>query len=244
MGVTDMKNGKPIIGLTCSYEKNESTDRIFIMHGYLETIRHFGGIPVILPAEGSREELEFLVDQCDGILLTGGDDIDPAAFGEEVWNDTVNLTPVRDERETWVCEFAEKRKLPMLGICRGIQMMNVYFGGSLYQDIPSQLETEVKHRMEEPYHRSCHNCVLEKNSPMYELIGEETIGVNSHHHQSVKAVAPGFEVMGRCEDGVIEAIYAPGERFLWGVQWHPERIWDIETSSAKVFEAFVGACKK
>ena len=243
-GVTDLKNGKPIIGLTSSYEKNEKNDRVFLPHDYLEAIRHFGGIPILLPVEGSEEEWELLLDLCDGILLTGGNDIAPAIYGEEKWNDTVEVTPERDQGEMKICELAVKRKLPMLGICRGIQLMNVYFGGTLYQDIPSQLKTGEKHRMEEPYHRSCHNCVLEKDSPLYTLVGEAVVGVNSHHHQSVKTIAPGFSPMGCCEDGVIEAIYNPNEKFAWGVQWHPEKIWDIEPSSAKVFEAFIEACKE
>ncbi len=240
-----MNNKKPIIGLSSSYEKDEKYDRIYLNHSYLDTIRHFDAIPLILPVEGTREELETLIDMCDGVLLTGGDDIDPKLYGEEILNDTVSLTPDRDKGEAVICDLAVERDLPMFGICRGIQMMNVYFGGSLYQDIPAQIETEVKHSMVAPFHRCCHDVVVEKDSPLHKLVGRDVIGVNSHHHQAVKAVAPGFIAMGHCpDDGVIEAICNPDKKFVWGVQWHPERVWDIEDASTKVFEAFVEACKK
>ena len=238
-----MRYHKPIIGLTSSYKKTDKTDFVFSNHNYLNSIRRFGGIPLIIPTEGEDEELEVLVGMCDGILLSGGDDIDPALYGEEALNDTLELIPVRDAVERKVCDLAVKRGLPMFGICRGIQMMNVYFGGSLYQDSPTQIETDIKHRMEPPAHRTCHKCVIEKGTPLHDLIGLEEIGVNSHHHQAVKRVAPGFEVMGHSEDGIIEAIYDPAKTFVWGVQWHPERIWDIEDSSAKLFEAFIEVCK-
>ena len=237
-----MKNGKPVIGLCSSYEKNEKEDRIFLNHAYLEAIRHFGGIPLVIPAEAGEEEQAFLLSQCQGLLLTGGDDIDPALYGETILNETVQPAPERDSGELRLCAMAMARNMPLLGICRGLQILNVFLGGSLYQDIPSQMETTMPHKMERPFERVIHTCNLEPDSPLYALTGRETIGVNSFHHQAVKNVAPGLAVMGRAADGIVEAVWKPDCKFLWAVQWHPEMIWPLEESSQTIWEAFIHAC--
>lgn len=238
-----MNHTKPIIAITSSYLKNEEQDFVFLNHTYLNAIRHFGGIPVILPVDGTTEEWALLLDQCSGVIFSGGNDLDPALYGEEKLNDTVVPAPERDANELKILEMALARELPILGICRGIQLLNVYFGGTLYQDIPTQFPTQERHQMDKPYIRTSHQCLLEPGSPLHTLLGCDAIGVNSHHHQCVKDAAPGFAVMGRCPDGVVEAMWHTGKPFLWAVQWHPEKIWHIEPSSAKLFEAFIGACK-
>lgn len=238
-----MFNGKPVIGLTASYKPDSWTDQHILNESYFHAVRHFGGIPLLIPVLLEQDELEYLLSQCDGLILTGGVDLDPELFGESLLNDTVVITRERDVAEYAVLDMAVKKDIPILGICRGIQTLNVYFGGTLYQDIPAQCPSDVLHRMEAPYHRTCHSCIVDAGSPLHTLTGRDTFGINSHHHQAIKELAPGFVAMGRCEDGVIEAICDPSKPFRWGVQWHPERIWDIEENSAKIFEVFISACK-
>lgn len=235
-----MYNGKPVIGLTGSFKPDDWSPQHFLNESYFHAIRQFGGIPVLIPVLADKEELEYLLSTLDGLVLTGGDDIDPVLFGEAILNDTVKLCPERDRAEYDALRLAVQRDLPILGICRGVQVMNVYYGGTLWQDIPAQLSGCGQHRMEAPYHRTAHLCIPEKGTP----IGKwGTFGVNSHHHQAIKDVAPGYLCMGKGEDGIIEAIYDPVHRFRWGVQWHPERIWDIEQTSAEVFRAFIQSCQ-
>lgn len=236
-----MYNGKPVIGLTCSFRPHEWTAQHYLNHSYVDTIRHFGGIPVLLPVMAQRDELEYLMSGLDGLVLTGGDDMDPVLFGETILNDTVQLCPERDQAEYEVLKLAVSRDLPILGICRGVQVMNVFFGGDLYQDIPAQIPGCGRHRMDEPYHRTEHSCVPAPETPMADW---GSFGVNTHHHQAIRNVAPGYRCMGKAEDGIIEAIYDPDHKFRWGVQWHPERIWDIADTSAEVFRAFIKSCRK
>lgn len=238
-----MTEKKPVIGVSSSFSGKEYAELVSINQNYLEAVRHAGGIPLVIPVDASEAEMAFLLDQCDGMVLTGGADIDPRLYGEEILNDSVSISPVRDRGEKILCALAEKRGFPMLCICRGVQYLNVYYGGDLYQDIPAQLETDIAHRMAEPYRRTCHRCLLEVGSPLRDLLGADEISVNSHHHQAIRKVAPGFEIMARCDDGIIEAIWKPDHKFLWGLQWHPEKIWDMDVPSARIFRAFMDACR-
>ena len=234
---------KPVIGISTGYQKNAKYDRVFLNHNYLAAVRYHGGIPLLIPSEADDAERAALLALCDGVILSGGADLNPASYGEKILNDTVKFSDIRDAAEMRLCAMVMERKLPLLGICRGAQVINVYFGGTLYQDIPAQLETTVQHKMEPDDRTSRHSCAITPGSPLAQVLGTESVGVNSHHHQAIKDVAPGFAVMGRCEDGIIEAIWKPDETFLWALQWHPEKIFDLDQPSCRIFDAFIHACR-
>ena len=215
---------------------------------YRQSILHVGGeVRVIDPPMTVHEAL----DGASGLLLTGGEDVDPARYGEERHPTVVHVTPSRDAFEIALIKEARKRNLPMFAICRGIQVLNVACGGSLVQDIPSQLAGAIEHNLAAPPHQSlelCHEVWIEKDSLMARLMrerlsGSDTCEVNSRHHQSIKDLAEGFRVVATAPDGVIEAVEDPAARFCVAVQWHPENFW--RTGEFRpLFEGFLEAGDK
>ena len=145
--------------------------------------------------------------------------------------------------ERLVLEDAMKKDKPILGICRGIQMINALLGGTLYQDLPTQHPSDIDHHQTPPYDVPVHDVIIKKDSPLYECLGSDRISVNSYHHQAVKDVAPCLEVMAESEDGIVEALYKPSYSFLWAVQWHPEFSYKKDGNSRKIFKAFVSNFK-
>ena len=181
----------------------------------------------------------------DGLLLTGGGDVDPALFGEPPHETFVAAEPGRDEHEMALVKAALEARLPVFAICRGVQVMNVACGGSLIQDIPSDVGSSVTHQVAMPKNALAHEVWVNRGSLLWSLLedrleGGDTCMVNSRHHQAVKAVAPGFVVGATAPDGVVEAIERAGDPFCLGVQWHPENFWRTGEFRA-LFEAFVQA---
>lgn len=183
-----------------------------------------------------------------GLLLTGGDDVAPSRYGEATHPSTVEVAPERDDFEIALVREARRIGLPILAICRGIQVMNVACGGTLVQDIPTQMGTSTGHAFTVPPHKSfdyAHDIWVEDNSLLMRVMaerlnGSDSCAVNSRHHQAVKDVAPGFKVSATAPDGVIEAIEDPSARFCLGVQWHPENFW--RTGEFRpLFEGFLEA---
>lgn len=232
---------KPVIGVTPLYDR--ARDSYWMLPGYFLALEQAGAVPVMLPLTESEKTLQRAVQALDGFLMTGGPDVDPAYYGEETKPGCGEICPERDAMEMTLLGLLWDADKPVFGICRGLQMINVQRGGTLYQDIPTERPSDVGHRMEAPYDRTVHTVSILPDSPLYRLFGAETVGVNSSHHQAVKMLAPGLLPMAVSPDGLIEAIFSPEKRFYWAVQWHPERLWIKDESSRRLFAAFVNAAR-
>jgi putative glutamine amidotransferase len=197
----------------------------------------------MLPLTSDEAALRQLAGLCDGFLFTGGQDVFPGLYGAEPLPCCGAVCELRDamEQALFSIAVAEQNK-PVLGICRGIQIINVFLGGTLYQDIPSQLtHSVVTYRQKPPYDQPVHQVRIEPGSPLQDLLGVDALMVNSSHHQGIAGLSPNLSPMAQAEDGLIEAVYMKDKPFVWAVQWHPE-IFVQEESSGKIFRAFVDAC--
>ena len=226
---------KPIIGITPLYD--EKLCSIWMIPGYSEAVADAGGLPVILSFGADAGTVRETADMCDGILLTGRQDIAPALYGEEPTKECGAPYPPKDELESALVRIAAEENIPVLGICRGLQPMNVAFGGTLYRDLPAE-RGSVGHAMTPPYDREVHGVTL-SDTPLAEVLGTRSMRVNSYHHQAVKELSPRLVAAAVSDDGITEAALLPGARFFAGVQWHPELRRDVY--SHRLFEAFVRA---
>ena len=184
--------------------------------------------------------LDYFLEGCDGLLLTGGCDIDPGLYGQPLAG-SQEVCPLRDRLDSALLAGMLERDRPVLGICRGFQLLNILLGGDLWQDLPTQRPSAVLHRMGLPYNRAAHRVDLEPGSPRARLLGREQLPVNSCHHQGVRRLGAGIAPMAWAEDGLPEAGWLPGKRWVWGVQWHPERTRQELPGSRELFAAFVAA---
>ncbi len=233
-------DGGPLIGLTSVYRRRSGRGNALIRVNldYVESVIEAGGVPVVLPVNGDERTAERYVRLLDGLVLVGGADIPPAAYGQKPIPQTKTMPAERYEFESeLISRWLESQK-PLLGVCLGAQFVNVVAGGTLIQDIPTQVGTKVIHRGR----GTEHVIIVEPRSRLGKILGAERVIVNSSHHQAVKDVGRGLKVVARSEDGIIEALEMGGGRFCLLVQWHPERMSDADHRKA-LFGAMINACK-
>lgn len=230
----------PIIGILAEVDNEIITK---VQNSYINAIEKSGGIPILLPYVQDDKTIESLVDVCDGFLFTGGRDIDPLRYGEQVKDTCGEIQKYRDELDLKVFQRVIATSKPILAICRGAQLVNVALGGTLYQDISTEIKTGIPHQQSEPNFCTSHSVQVFENTPLFDLVGEKSIPVNSFHHQAIKKLGEGLEVMAVAEDGIPEAFYVSGERYIRTYQWHPERLCDHDIYNRRIFDDFIEACK-
>lgn len=228
---------KKVVGVIPLYD--EKLESIWMLPGYMQVLQNCGALPIILPLTENKDELVQCFDMCDGILMTGGHDVDPSVYQMERKEECGVSCRERDEMERFLFLKAVEQDKPVLGICRGIQLMNALLGGSLYQDLPTEHPSSVEHHMTKPYDVPIHTVEVTKGTKLAEIIGSGKYEVNSYHHQAVKTLAENVTAMAVSEDGLIEAIGLPDKNFIIGVQWHPEFIFEKDEKSLKLVQAFV-----
>ncbi len=229
---------RPIIGLTAAVDGEQLTS---LPRPYAYAIERAGALPLVLPYTESEEMLDAFLDVCDGIFLTGGKDIDPRLYNEAPRPTCGDLQPERDSVELAVLRKAVASDKPILAICRGSQLVNVFFGGTLYQDIPTEYEAPLLHRQAGDIYAPSHRILIREGTPLHTLIGERQMVGNSFHHQAVKTLGEGLLVTATAEDGMIEGFYAPALRYLRAYQWHPERLYDTDEANRRIFADFLAA---
>ncbi len=246
---TTPKRSAPVIGIPCSFEhlpdrKHHSQQYFYLYRPYVSAIHDAGGVPIIIPvgleARYSRKVLEII----DGLLLAGAvPDIDPNRYGDPPQAKLGRVDPREDRTEIELFNLAFNKNLPILGLCRGIQVINVALDGTLYQDIGSQVRMSLNHDPKFPPTEVCHAVHVEEGSKLHKVLGETEMWVNSTHHQAVKLHGKSLVVSARASDGVTEGIEHPTKKWIIGVQWHPELLYRKDKIQANLFNAFIEVCK-
>jgi putative glutamine amidotransferase len=228
------------VAVTAGIRPDGDTSRVRLTAAYVTALERAGLVPLIVPPLSSADAASSVLDSVSGLVLTGGEDVDPARYGEQRHEKVRSVNVARDATEAALVEEARARALPVLAICRGIQILNVALGGTLVQDIPSQCHTDIDHDEESARNSRTHEVSIEPDSLIAKAVGSEHVRVNSFHHQSVKRVADGMKITARSPDGVIEGIESTDDKWwVMGVQWHPEEMTDsTEPWDRGLFKAF------
>ena len=233
---------KPLIGVTCNYKEKTSECH----NNYSTAVASGGGIPVVLPQMGDEAVLRETLSRVGGVLIIGGGDVPPARYGEAPHPKAKPVTPERDAFDFALLDELKRRELPTLAICYGIQALNVAFGGTLWQDIASELPDAVKHHRDrgKGETRQLHRVRIVEDTLLHRILGVDRLETNSSHHQAVKDVPPPLRKSAFCEaDAVVEAVENPEHRFMLGIQWHPESLTDREVH-LRIFQAFAAEASK
>lgn len=219
----------------------EGQDWQLVAADYIRAIERNGGLPILIPNIKSIEDMSLILDKVDGLLLSGGHDVNPRIYKERNSGKAGNFDNLRDHQEIFMTEYALERDLPILGICRGLQILNVTLGGSIHQDLPSagfpahSLNNSLRN---EP----SHSLKIFEDSPLYEIFKRDEIWTNSYHHQGINELGKGLKKAALSEEGLVEAVYLDDKKFALAVQWHPEMMYDDKEMNM-IFEKFIDACK-
>ncbi len=232
----------PVIGITLDYETSGGYSKMpwyALRENYCAAVSRFGALPVPLPHEAARAE-DYL-NLIDGLIVTGGAfDVSPELYGESHTHEKTSTKDNRTKFEFAVTRGAIDKKIPILGICGGEQLLNVVLGGTLIQHIPDTIKNALEHEQKNPRTEPGHTLTIERGTLLHKIVDSDTMDVNTAHHQAIAKPAPGVVVNAKTSDGVIEGIEFPGHPFCLGVQWHPE--YDVSPADKKIFKAFVEAC--
>ncbi|MGL4730395.1 MAG: gamma-glutamyl-gamma-aminobutyrate hydrolase family protein [Clostridium sp.] len=240
-------NKRPVIGISGSMIIDEGGmfpgyKRSYVNNDYVKAVIEAGGIPFIIPMNLDDEVIKSQLEMVDGLILSGGHDVNPLEFNEEPHQKLGGIYPERDQFDFTLLRNAMDKKLPVFGICRGHQVINVVNGGSLYQDLSLIDGCYIKHNQGELSNVQTHTVYIEKDSVLNEVLGDVTT-CNSFHHLAVNKVAPGFKVVARAKDGVVEAIERIEKPLVMGIQWHPEMLAGVDENMLSIFKYFVNECK-
>ncbi|MFL5543796.1 MAG: gamma-glutamyl-gamma-aminobutyrate hydrolase family protein [Gemmatimonadaceae bacterium] len=228
------------VAVTAGIRPDGDTNRVRLTAAYVTALENAGLVPLIVPPLTSADAASAVLDSVAGLVLTGGEDVDPARYGEQRHEKVRSVNAARDATEAALIQEARARGTPVLAICRGIQMLNVALGGTLVQDIPSQCNTDIVHDEDGPRDSRSHEVSIEPGSLIAKAVGTEHLTVNSFHHQSVKRVADGMRVTARSPDGIIEGLESTEDDWwVMAVQWHPEEMNEsTEPWDRGLFKAF------
>jgi putative glutamine amidotransferase len=235
---------RPRIGIPMRIEL--STDRFYLSRFYSEAVAAAGGVPVHISLIPQPEYVEAVVEELDGILLPGSDsDVDPLRYGQQPHPQLGAVHPIKDETDLLIIAAAERKRIPIFAICFGMQVLNVSRGGTLIQDVGSQVPDGIKHEQGVPRDRPSHRVTLSEQTRLSSITGVEAFVVNSHHHQAIETLGADLVATAWASDGIIEAMEDPRpDRFAVAVQWHPELGWERDAISQRLFAAFVTEASK